>query len=324
MTPSSPSQSGRLHWLRATLELLLPLFLFHYLWTRREELTPLVDLGPWALWSLVTLFAAGALVGTWDLMLGLYHMRKPIRFGEAFVLVQATSMMSWLPMGISTVLRARILKHHYRVEYTEFVSFLGAFSLVNIATASVLGLGILFLVGPKWHGEGALLLGGFFLLGLVGSWTVLTLPVGAPPSGRLRFVVHQVREGCRNLARSAGAGWGLAWLGVLKIVPMAVRLWICFQVVSTPVTMADASLFALASYISMMVPGVARTLGVKELITGAAAMLAGVPFDAAILASSLDRGVSLACLAALGLPSLILLRSTHGLGISGRKVPVTL
>lgn len=284
-------------------------YIVYYIVTRREELVRLWELDLTDTVAVFALVVLGNIVRSWELRYILGNLNTNILFSESFYVTVGSALLNYLPMNAGTLLKARILKKHRSLKYAHFVSVMGVTILITLLAGGILGLIATTVSGTVTRADG-IVPGAFFLCSIIAPLVILHIPAS---------VIEHHRGWVWTALRDLLTGWeqirknGLGLLvvfavAVMKLLTIALRLWICFNAVGIKMTLLGSVMFAVVSNLLMLVNITPGSLGVRELLIAGIAQFTGFSFESGLFAASLDRLFALAFAVCAGLPSLVVLR----------------
>lgn len=240
----------------------------------------------------------------------------PLR--ESVALTAANTMANYyLPIRGGMVVRAAYMKRVYGFQISRYASVTVAITGLTIAMAGLLGvvgIGLVALGGGEPDQRGIVVFIGVAVAAVaaVAVTSIMSRLVGG--NGRLASFVRTFRTGMALwLHDRRGLTIFLAWT-FLFFGAQALRLWLAFLSVGVRVdfgSMLVIQAMAAVAFILALTPG---NIGIKEGSIVFAASLLGVDPEIALLASLVDRSVTLIVTAAFGLFNTRFLSSRTSLG----------
>lgn len=209
-----------------------------------------------------------------------------------------------LPAQGGTAMKGAYMKRRYGFSYTDFTALTASSELLALATAGLLGV-ISWALVPGIDEAGSSAVLGLLvatILAAVGGVVVLAQPsVLSWMKGKWGRRLARFSDGVRAWASrrvlaGAYAGWTVVWL-----VLQGLRLGIAFAAVGVAVDPVSLLLIQSLVAISGAVSTIPGNLGLREGVASLSAGLLGLDADLALLASLVDRAVSLVFVIVIGL-----------------------
>jgi uncharacterized protein (TIRG00374 family) len=147
-------------------------------------------------------------------------------------------------------------------------------------------------------------------LAILGSLVAFRIPPTLFGSGNgwFRERMQALLAGWQQIGREPRELLILSSAAIAKLVDVGLRFWIAFDALGMTVTLPAAVVFASVSSLMLLVNVIPGSLGVRELLVGALATVAGLGFTETVAAASVDRVASLIVAFGIGVPSLVYLR----------------
>jgi uncharacterized membrane protein YbhN (UPF0104 family) len=289
------------------LEIALATFVVHHLWQQRAELSAVWSLGLAEALALIALVVAGVAVRAWEFRYVLARLGADISFVDAVALIQGATLLNYAPFNAGTLLRARALKRHRSLSYTNYIAMMSA-QLIVLALASGV-LGLVSLLGADLD-RGVYAFAALCALAILGSLVAFRIPPTLFGSGNgwFRERMQALLAGWQQIGREPRELLILSSAAIAKLVDVGLRFWIAFDALGMTVTLPAAVVFASVSSLMLLVNVIPGSLGVRELLVGALATVAGLGFTETVAAASVDRVASLIVAFGIGVPSLVYLR----------------
>ncbi|MHC4260430.1 MAG: lysylphosphatidylglycerol synthase domain-containing protein [Planctomycetota bacterium] len=283
-------------------------FIGYYIVSRRTDLAQLLDLD---LLDVVAVFALVALVNvvrSWELKYVLGNLDTDICFSESFYVTVSSALLNYLP-NAGTLLKARILKKHRSLKYAHFVSVMGVTILITLLGGGILGLLAITVSGMVTGTEGTVLVV-LFIGSIIAPLIVLHIPASVIEHhhGWVWTALRDLLSGWEQIRKNGRGLFVIFVLAMVKLLAVAMRLWICFRAVGTEVSLLGCIMFAVVSNLLMLINITPGSLGLRELLIGGIAQFTGFSFESGLLAASLDRVFALGFAVCGGVPSLVALR----------------
>lgn len=230
-----------------------------------------------------------------------------LRFKEWFGLTVINTMISYYtPARGGLIARAYYLNRKYDLSYSKYISLVGGSYAINFMVAS---LGIIF------FSAFSALLRGAWNLKILGVGTVLLMATMALcallltcssrivfiKTGRIYNVLNNFMEGLNLFIKHPFMVLKISFIQFFLIIIMGAKLYWSFKATGRAVEFTDILVVQSFVVFSMIVSITPGNLGIKEGIIGLLASHLGVPFADAILAASIDRGISMLITFLLGM-----------------------
>lgn len=222
-----------------------------------------------------------------------------LRFKEWFGLTVINTMISYYtPVRGGLVARAYYLNRKYNLSYSRYAALLGGSYSINFFVAS---LGTIFFILSAglysgFFNQNILRLGAGLLFGTVVANVLLFKLCSRMTSfklGKYGQVLGDVAEGVALFRKRPLLVAKIALVQFCVIVIMGGKLYWSFEAIGKTVGLLDILAVQCLVTFSMLVSITPGNLGIKEGVIGLLASQFGVPFADAVLAASVDRGVSM-------------------------------
>lgn len=284
-------------------------YIVYYICARREELGRLwnVDLIDAA--AVLVLIFVGNIVRSFQLCYITQSLDSKVSFIESFSITMVSTLLNYLPMNAGTIVKARVLKKHRSLKYAHFISVMTATILITIFTGGILGLAAIIFSRPPLETNN-IILTAFFILSIIVPIFLLHIPSSliSDKPGWIRTAIRDLILGLEQIRKNGKGIFILFLLAAMLLFIAAIRLWICFRALNTPVTIFGCVMFAVVSNLLLVVNITPGSLGLREVLIGAIAQFTGLSFERGLFAASLDRVFSLVFTVLVGLPSLFVLK----------------
>ena len=286
------------------IQVLCVAFVAHTLWKSRSDFDAMPKIGVVDVVFLFGLNAVGHLQRTLEFtyMLRRLGVREP--FGEGFLLTGAGFLLNHLPFNAGFIMRAVVLRRDHALPYSSYVSLTMVNAVVNIGVGALLGA-IGLSLGERSSHVSSLVIGGLVAL-LAASILSLYLPALPVPGGS-NVVARQVRNLARGVTLLRGNGAAVAFMALLafsKIVFIALRLAICFNLLQRPLSAVGTLLVAVVQNLMAIVNVTPGNLGLREIVVSVMSAEFGTSQSIGLAAASIDRVVSLLYAVTVGLPGI--------------------
>lgn len=299
------------------ISLILVGILAYYLYVNAAAYLSLIHVSFVAVVCTIGLTTAGMLLNGWITLRLLHGLGTTLSFRDSFVLTSAATLANQLPVSGGILTRGVYLKNRHDLGYTKFFSATLALFFCFVAANGIIGLVILlYWIVADGRTIASPLIIGFSLM--LAALLVLLLPVQRL---RLPFALHRLLsealDGWNLIGRNLSLLAELVAAQTGLVLLTALRYWLAFHMLSQPVTVGHAVLFAAAAVLTQIATFAPGGLGVTEAIVGGVAALLGLPLSASVAAVVLDRLISSAVILLVGGISAVIL-GHHLLGTPPR------
>ena len=226
-----------------------------------------------------------------------------VRFIPLILLDLSTSFINYLPMKAGLFVKALYLKTVEDIEYSKFAASIFMVNSAQIMTAMALAL----LAGAFFVQSGAQEISRQSVLLVIAALLIVLMffSIGALSKMILRFgVFHRhVNAWARSVSSMNSSIREIstqAVLGVTVGLLVSVRLYLCFLMVGTTVSIFAAILMAMLAVPARLVAIMPGGIGVREAMIVGGGFLAGIPLELALAAASLDRLIQFSTLTLVG------------------------
>jgi uncharacterized membrane protein YbhN (UPF0104 family) len=300
-------------WLQSILTVAVVAVIAWLVYDNWDSFVRILDVGP------AELIGISAAVLASFVVLGVMIQALANHFGARIPLTQTvllglmTTTLNYLPMKTGTFVEGVILRTRYQVKFSHFLALVAGSNAMHVwATFSVAGLFLLVEgVDEQVLAWSLLILPTAGLAGLM--WWGLRHEAGADPTHESRIVRGVVRA-VRGLREIFGEPRMVVLLVVTNLVLVllnAVRFWLAFRAVSSPVSFTEALVIASVAVVTHRLSVLPGGIGFREGGVAVAAALVGVPAGVGLAAALVDRAIMLVWIVALGGPATIhLMRAT--------------
>ena len=228
-----------------------------------------------------------------------------LSFREWFGLTVVNTMFNYyLPAHGGLVMRGAYLKRKYNFPWSQYTSLMVVSQLVMLGIVALLGL--VFLIASNEIGSEHY----WQLFGLFGSVLSITIiayqiiPILAKLSARFdkfKPFLQQFIDGFECWRQHRLTSLRFSVLVIVLVFLWGLRLYVCFMALGSPIHFHQIMIiqtFVGLSFVISITPG---NLGIKEGITVFGASLFGISPTTALLASLIDRAVTMLVVFAVGL-----------------------
>jgi len=208
----------------------------------------------------------------------------------------------FLPMRGGTGFRGVYLKSRYDLEYSYFVSSLGATYLVGFCITSIAALFCLGLFYANRGGYSLPVTLAFLGIAALTTWTI------ASPSPSLEWIpvrwvreaANQVLSGWNIIRKSRKTVRQLCWLSLLNLVICFLITWLEFAAFhvkdahGNEIGFLQASIFSAIGMLSFLISITPAALGIKESLLMFSSQFLGITQSQALAIALLDRSINVA------------------------------
>lgn len=284
-------------------------YIVYYIFSHRAELGQLWNVDSIDVATVLVLIFIANIVRSYQLCYIAGNLDSKIPFLESSYITMGSTLLNYLPMNLGTLIKAKMLKKHYSLKYAHFISVMGVTILITIFSGGLLGLLSTIISKPSFDTNNVLLIV-FFIISISVPIFLLYIPasVVSGKPGVIRTAISDFILGF-ELIRKNGRGVLVLFLFTTTLLLLAaLRLWICFKALNTPITIFGSIIFAVVSNILLIVNITPGSIGLREVLIGAIAQFTGLSFERGLFAASLDRVISFVFTLLVGLPSLLMLK----------------
>jgi len=284
-------------------------YIVYYIFSRRVELGQLWNVDRIDIATVLVLIFVANIVRSYQLCYIAGNLDSKIPFFDSSYITMGSTLLNYLPMNLGTIIKAKVLKKHCSLKYAHFISVMGVTILITIFSGGLLGLVSTIISKPSLDTNNILLIG-FFIISISIPIFLLYIPVSviSDKPGYIGTAMRDLILGF-ELIRKNGRGVLVLFLFTTTLLLLAaLRLWICFKALNTPITIFGSIMFAVVSNILLIVNITPGSIGLREVLIGAIAQFTGLSFERGLFAASLDRVFSLVFTLLVGLPSLLMLK----------------
>ena len=302
------------HWpkkrlLQLVIQIAVLGYIVYYIFSRRAELSRLWNIDRIDVATVLVLIFVANIVRSYQLCYIAGNLDSKIPFLESSYITMGSTLLNYLPMNLGTIIKAKFLKKHCSLKYARFISVMGVTILITIFSGGLLGLVSTIISKPSFDTNNILLIG-FFIISISIPVFLLYIPASVI-SGKPGYVRTAIRDfilGFELIRKNGRCVLVLFLFSTTLLLLAALRLWICFKALNTPITIFGSIMFAVVSNVLLIVSITPGSIGLREVLIGAIAQFTGLSFERGLFAASLDRVFSLVFTLLVGLPSLLMLK----------------
>ena len=237
--------------------------------------------------TLLTTFIAGLAN---KLLLNSLNTRT--KFLDMVLLHNAVYLLNYVPMKFGTLFRANYLKKHYNLSFAHFGTFFMYLTLIMTFTAPMTGIIVLLsLCDIKlWPVQ---ILSLVFIFFLVISFIFLFVPV-SQIKGRNKIIItiNNFLKGRNDVIKDKKTLLFCAILMNINFVLGSIRPGIIYNSLGQNVHPAGFLILGAVGYFLMFITLTPGSIGIRELVLGAASVVIGVPMQVGIPAAMIDRAIA--------------------------------
>ena len=287
-------------WLKNILAVIILASLVWYLVVHWQQLRELLQLNPKHLLMLYSLLFLASLTTTFAIQSLLSALSVKTRFWDMVRLQNASFLLNYAPMKFGTLFRANYLKRHYGLAYSHFTVFFLYVTFLMTATAATIGLGVLSTVYGFFNYENKIM-AGIFIAAVIGSLCFLFIPLPIPKgSSRLMSALRNFLTGRKQIAKQRKAILVSLLFLSTSFLLTAIRLWIIYRSMGINIHPAGCLILGALGFIALFTSLTPGSLGIREIILSAGAVVLGVPLEVGILAAMIDRAVIISYVFVIG------------------------
>ncbi|MHC4950313.1 MAG: lysylphosphatidylglycerol synthase transmembrane domain-containing protein [Planctomycetota bacterium] len=266
-------------------------FLVNYIVQHREQLQHLNRLEFRYLAGMYFLCLIQMVVTSVGMQRILSSLGVHIGFGEVFMLHNSTLLLNYVPMQFGTLFRARYLKKHFELSYTDYITFFIYLTVMMLFCSVFVGEFILIFVYGLETPRNLTVAIVFAVIILVCA-TALFFPL--PALNRqtpLADWVNRLLAGRNQVSRDMKS-FVICVLAMLAgYLFVAIRLWLLYHSLGQAVHPAAFFLLGSLGYIVIFLSITPGGLGIRELVLAYGAVILNVPFEVGAYATLIDRAV---------------------------------
>ena len=265
--------------------------LIWYLVAHWQQLAVLLQLTPKNLLMLYSLLFLTSLATTRAVQSLLTALCTKTCFWDMLWLQNASLLLNYAPMKFGTLFRANYLKRHYNLSYSHFTAFFLYITFLMTATAAAIGLVVLSTIYGVGEYENKIMTGVFIAV-IIGSLCFLSIRLPIPKSsGRLMSALRNFLTGRKHIVKQRKAILVSFIFLLINFLLTAARLWIIYRSMNIGINPAGCLVLGALGYIALFISLTPGSLGIRELLLGAGAVVLGVPLEVGILAAMIDRAI---------------------------------
>jgi len=279
--------------LKYLISLFISIFLIWYFIKHWDELKSLLDISLSKLIFLYVISAIGTLIGSLNTKILIKSLGIKTKFWDMVILQNAISLLNYVPMKFGTLFRANYLKKHYGLSFARFGTFFMYLTFLITLTAPAVGTVVLLTVYSIKKLEVQILLLGF-VASLIISSIFLFVPVPLPKGqNKLSTILRNFLQGRNDIIKNKKTLLCCAVLMNINFILTAVRLAIIYYSLGQQVHPAGFLILGAVGYFLMFISITPGSIGIRELVLGAASVVIGVPLKVGIPAVMIDRAIAI-------------------------------
>lgn len=309
MNNSNPKNWPVKRFLQLLIQIAVLGYIVYYIFSHRAEIARLWNVKLVDAAVVLALIFVGNVIRSYQLCYIASNLDTKVSFFESGCITMASTLLNYLPMNAGTVVKARVLKKHRSLKYAHFISVMGATVLITVFSGGLLGLTSIIISKPSFETNNIILVG-FFSLSVIVPFALLHIPASliSDKPGWIRTAIKDLLLGLGQIRKNGKGILVLFILATIQLLAAALRLWVCFKALNTPVTIFGCIMFAVVSNLLLIINITPGSLGLREVLIGAIAQFTGLSFERGLFAASLDRVFSLVFTLFTGLASLVVLK----------------
>ena len=203
----------------------------------------------------------------------------------------AAILLNYAPMKFGTIFRANYLKRHHQLAYSHFATFFIYITFLMTATAATVGMIVLVTVYTLNAYESKIL-AMVFLITILGSLVFLFVPLPIPTGqGRFIAIIRHFLTGRASIAKQRKPIFISTVFLTVNFLLTALRFGIIYYSIGRDVHPAGFLILGALGFVILFISLTPGSLGIREFVLGAGAVVLGVPLEVGVLAAMIDRAV---------------------------------
>lgn len=274
-------------------------------WSELASRLPSVSAG-----TVAAIAAAGLVLFAFNALV-LRALARPfgvhLGLAEAFTIASVDFMLNYLPLKGGTVATGTILWHRYKLAPTRFAAMITGTSIMSLWVDTTLGSGLLLARGVTAAWVWALLLVPTAAVGLLVAWSV-RFDGHMPDTEHAHWLVrtvNRVLDGLRAIFSDVKLVALMAFYCSMRVTIVGVQLMAAFAALSAPIDLGAGIVMSSLAVLLSTVAIIPGALGFREGGVAGVAALLGFSATVGLAASLIERMVTVALTAAIGIPSAI-------------------
>ncbi len=282
-----------LKWLKYILGILIIALLVRYLGKHWHQLEVLLKLKLSEIFALYLLTALGTTNNSRIYQLMIRELKADLSLYKAVILQSSVRILNYIPMKFGTVFRANYLKKYYGLSYTHSITVLSHLALLTAITAGLIGFVALTTAYGLRVNETRILAMAFIALATVGL-VFYFVPLPVPKSNnKMVDLLRKFIGGREIISRNLRTTSICVSHFVLTFAMASMRFWIIYRSLDIDISFAGCVVLGAVGYGSVILGLTPGSLGVRELLLGAAAVVIGVPLEVGVFVAMFDRAIML-------------------------------
>jgi len=278
-------------WLKNIFGLAVLAFLVWYLAEHWQELKVLLSFDPGQFATMFLLCFLTTAINAGVVQCLIRALGTKTNLWDMIWLNNAAILLNYAPMKFGTIFRANYLKRHYQLAYSHFATFFIYITFLMTASAAIVGLIVLVTVYTL-NGYESKILAIVFLAIILGSLIFLFVPLPIPAGqGRFIAMIRNFLTGRSNIAKQRKAILTSTLFLTVNFLLTALRIGIIYHSMGKDVHPAGFLVLGALGFVVLFIALTPGSLGVRELVLGAGAVVLGVPLEIGVLAALIDRAV---------------------------------
>lgn len=280
-------------WVKYVFAGIISSFLIWYLVRNWGDLKNLLSLSFSKLALIFLISSLGMLISGMNTIVLLRSLGTRVRFWDMILLQNVVYLLNYVPLKFGTLFRANYLKRHYNLPYARFSIFMVYLTLIMTVTAPIAGIVVLSLLYPLRSWEVQVLMTSFISSFIV-SFVLLFFPVPLPKgSNRFSLMLRDFLVGRAEVINNKKSLLYNVMLMNLNFILSSARLGIIYSSLGQQVHPAGFLILGAVGYFLMFISITPGSIGIREVVLGAASTVIGVPFKVGIPAVMIDRAIAM-------------------------------
>ncbi len=278
-------------WLKNILAVIVLSCLIWYLMAHWQLLKELLRLNPKHLLILFCLLFLVRLTTSCAVQSLLAALSIKTRLRDMFWLQNATLLLNYAPMKFGTIFRANHLKRHYGLAYSHFATFYLYILFLMTATAATVGMIVLVTVYTL-NGYESKIMAMIFLITILSSLVFLFVPLPIP-AGQRRFIaiIRNFLTSRAGIAKQRKTILVSTVLLAVNYLLTALRIGIIYHSMGIDVHPAGFLVLGALGFVTLFISITPGSLGIREFVLGAGAVVLGLPLEVGVMAAMIDRAI---------------------------------
>lgn len=278
--------------IKKILGLVVFVFLCSYLWENKSIFSTFRNINIWHIIVMYIFIVIGTINNSRLSQLLINSFERQISLFDSVMLQNATRLLNLVPMKIGMLYRANILKKRFSLSYTTSTNILVYKVIFTVFMTGLTGL-LGILLAPGSMSSDVLMLCAIFLLFIVSSLAAVLIPFPRTmSSGWIGKLLSKLSAGREIIANRRLNFLCLLHL-FLVFVFFGARLGFLYNVLGYSPSFFHIFILGAVGYGSTLLAITPEALGIREVLLSSSMSLSGLPFEAGIMVSLVDRAFAL-------------------------------